>query len=158
MSKNIFILFVCMFTYFVSNGQTPCKVIKKNDLLQLFDNKSDTTYIINFWATWCSPCIKELPDFEKIHRESANKKLKVILISLDFLKDLDVKLLPFLERKNISAQTFLLDETNYNSWIDFVEPQWQGNIPVTFIVNHHKGLRIFIDKETDYEFLVSQIK
>src|SRR5690606_6809447 len=49
-----------------------------------FQKKNDSIYVINFWATWCKPCIKELPAFEKIASEYADKKVKVLLVSLDF--------------------------------------------------------------------------
>ncbi len=92
---------------------------------------NDTTYVVNFWATWCAPCVKELPYFEQLHKE--NKNVKVILVSLDSKKDLEKKLLPFINRKKITAQVVMLSDKDYNSWLDKIDKSWSGSIPATFI-------------------------
>jgi len=104
---------------------------------------NDTVYVINFWATWCAPCIKELPYFEKLHTD--NKKVKVILVSLDSQKDLEKKLLPFIERKKISAEVVLLSDKDYNSWLDKIDKDWSGAIPATLILEGKKHL--FAERE-----------
>ena len=45
---------------------------------------SGKVYLIDFWATWCKPCIKELPAFEELNARYQDKGLKVVLVSLDF--------------------------------------------------------------------------
>ncbi|WP_333600157.1 TlpA disulfide reductase family protein [Flavobacterium sp.] len=97
-----------------------------------------TIYVINFWATWCAPCVKELPSFEKLHLE--NKSVKVILVSLDSKKDLEKKLLPFLKRKNITAEVVLLDDKDYNTWLPKVDKTWSGSIPATWMVQGKRKL------------------
>ena len=51
-----------------------------NDLEKALVKENDTLYVINFWATWCAPCVKELPHFESYNNENSNKKIKVILV------------------------------------------------------------------------------
>jgi thiol-disulfide isomerase/thioredoxin len=99
--------------------------------------ENDSIYVINFWATWCAPCIKELPHFEKLSTD--NKKVKVILVSLDSKKDLEKKLIPFLQKKKITAETLLLADKDYNTWLPKVDKDWSGSIPATLIINgkHH---------------------
>jgi thiol-disulfide isomerase/thioredoxin len=112
---------------------------------------TDTVYIVNFWATWCKPCIKELPDFEKINREYRNKKVKVYLVSLDFPDKHDGLLIPFLEKHNIKSDVIHLADTDANSWIDKVSPFWSGAIPATVI---YKGSsREFYEKQLTYDEL-----
>src|SRR4051812_25019827 len=72
-------------------------VIKITDLEKRINNGSDTTYIVNFWATWCAPCVKELPDFDSISRSYATRKVKVLLVTMDFKEDLDAKVIPFIK-------------------------------------------------------------
>lgn len=125
--------------------------IDREELLELTAKKNDTTYVINFWATWCSPCVKEIDFFEDLHRESQGKKLKVILISLDFPNRAQTQLLPFLKEKSISAPVLLMTNMDYNSWIEDVDPAWSGAIPATLIQQGEK--RIFLERELSREEL-----
>lgn len=102
----------------------------------------NTIYIVNFWATWCAPCVKELPHFEQLNSE--NKKVKVVLISLDFKKEFEAKLLPFIQKKNIKSQVVLLTDKDYNTWLPSVDKDWSGSIPATLIIN--KGKKVFVEK------------
>lgn len=132
-------------------------VIKINDLEKRIQNHSDTTYIVNFWATWCVPCIKELPDFDSIQNTFKNSSLKVLLISLDFKEDIENKLLIFIKNKKVKSEILLLDETNGNYFIPKIANEWTGAIPATLIVNNKYNKRYFFEKKIDYNFLKQQI-
>lgn len=121
-------------------------------------NGNDTTYVINFWATWCGPCVQELPDFEKLNENYKNKKVKVILVSMDFLADYDSKLLPFLKKKNIKTEVMLLNETKADVFINKINPKWWGSIPATMIVNNAKKQNEFFEESLAYEFLDKKLK
>ncbi|WP_333818537.1 TlpA family protein disulfide reductase [Ohtaekwangia sp.] len=108
------------------------------------NEKSGTIQIINFWATWCAPCVKELPLFEKLRSESTD--VKVTLINLDFA-DKVKKVNTFLLKKNIQSEVLLLDEIDYNTWIDKVDKNWGGAIPATLIINPKNGKRKFVERE-----------
>lgn len=112
---------------------------------------NDTTYVINFWATWCAPCVKEIPAFEKLNAQYSQKKVKVLLVSLDMPDQIDSRLLPFIEKMNMQSEVILLDEVDGNKWIPFVNDQWGGAIPATLIYNTNK--RDFYRKEFTYEEL-----
>jgi thiol-disulfide isomerase/thioredoxin len=107
--------------------------------------KDDNTYVINFWAIWCAPCIKELPYFEQLHTE--NPKVKVILISLDSRKDLEKKLIPFVARKQLTAEVILLSDKDYNAWLDKIDATWSGAIPATLIISGKR--KLFAEREFD---------
>lgn len=111
------------------------QAIKYPALEKILKQSKDTVLIVNFWATWCKPCVEELPYFEKISKKYIGKKVKVVLINLDVVKDLNTKVKPFVAKNNIrSSSIYLLDEPDYNSWIDLVSTDWSGSLPFTLIV------------------------
>lgn len=109
------------------------------DLAPIFAQQNDTTYIINFWATWCAPCVKELPYFEAVTEKYATQKIKVILVSLDFSKQLETKLKPFLKENKLQSEVLALIDPDANSWVDKVNPAWSGAIPATVIYQGDKN-------------------
>jgi len=121
-------------------------------------NDKNTTYVVNFWATWCAPCIKELPYFEKLNSE--NKQVKVVLVSLDFKDQFESKLVPFLKKKSIKSEVVLLTDKDYNSWLPKVDNEWSGSIPATLIIKNGKKTfaeRVFSDYEELNQFVNSNI-
>ena len=105
------------------------------DLEPIFNQETDSTYVINFWATWCKPCVEELPYFEALHQQFSGEKLKVVLVSLDFPDKLESKLLPFVEEHQLESDVVALTDIDYNTWINKVNPDWGGAIPVTLVYN-----------------------
>ncbi|MBN2814780.1 MAG: redoxin domain-containing protein [Bacteroidales bacterium] len=112
------------------------------------NRQTDTLYVINFWATWCGPCRKELPEFEKIHQNYASQKVKVLLVSLDFPNQLEKTLIPFIRTHHISAPVVLLNEPDADRWIDKVDPAWTGSLPATLFYRGKN--RHFLEKELTY--------
>ncbi len=128
-------------------AQTNKVTMEKLPHLQKYLNSSsDTTYIINFWATWCKPCIEELPNFEAIQQQYQSKPVQVVLVSMDFAKDFEKKVIPFVSRHKLKSTVFLLDEPDQNAWIDTVDPSWSGAIPATLFVNNSRKQRLFLEK------------
>ena len=126
------------------------------DGLQSYLNqKNDTIYVINFWATWCVPCIKELPYFEKLNQKYKNGKFKMILVSLDFPKMIESRVIPFIKNKNLLAEVIVLDDSDANSWIEKVANEWSGAIPATIIYKNEK--RKFYEQSFSGEELEEEI-
>lgn len=145
-SMRKLLLFFCLINFsFITAQQNPKNIYKADSIIvksydfkgikPLFNQHNDVTYIINFWATWCAPCIKELPHFEKIGVQYANQDVKVILISLDFSKNVEQKLISFIKRKNIKSEVYHLDDPDANTWINAISSEWSGAIPATLIYN-----------------------
>ena len=112
--------------------------------------------LLNFWATWCKPCIKELPYFEEVTQQYADDKLKVILVSLDFPDKLKDQVAPFVEKRNLKSQVVLLDDPDANGWIPKVSEEWSGAIPATVIYKNNE--RRFYEKSFTREELFEEIK
>lgn len=107
-------------------------------------NKSvDTTYVINFWATWCKPCVKELPYFEQLATDNADRPFKLVLVSLDF-EDKITSVKSLLDKKEITSKVVILADPNADEWIDQVDTTWSGAIPATIIIK--VGKRYFFEK------------
>lgn len=123
----------------------------------LFQQKNDTTYVINFWATWCKPCVEELPYFEDLHENYSDQKVRVILVSLDFPRQIESKVVPFVAKRELQSDVVVLAETNSSNYIDKIDPNWSGAIPVTIIYNAND--REFISQQfDDYQELEEKLK
>jgi len=155
---KVALLLMCLLRYGDVSSQNQPKVIKWSELENIINIDNDTTYVLNFWATWCKPCIKKIPYFENLKSEFSTQKLEVILISLDFSDDLEKKVVPFLVENHIKNRVLLLDELNYDSWINKVDSGWQGSIPATFIFNNKKYIKKFYEREFDQQQLITTIK
>ena len=137
--RQILCLFITLFlvlTFSCSDkSDKNIQVVDFDEFYSKIDLSSDDTYVINFWATWCSPCVKELPYFESVNKEYADKNVKVMLVSLDFPSQIESKLKPYLKKNKIKSNVILLDDSKMNKWVPRVSEKWDGGIPATLIVN-----------------------
>ena len=129
------------------------KKIGKEELKAMLNEPGDKIHVINFWATWCGPCVIEIPYFEKVSKEYPNDKVEFTLASLDFPSQLDSRLIPFLTQQKISLNVVLINEMDYDLWMKDVDPDWKGNIPATLIFNNANKQRQFISKAIDDKVL-----
>lgn len=121
----------------------------------LLNKQDDKIYVINFWATWCAPCIKELPYFEALNDIYESKKVEVLLVSLDFPKQYDSKLKPFIIKNELKSKVVALNDVDSNTWIPKVDKDWSGAIPATIIYNNNK--RMFYEKSFNLEELKTEV-
>lgn len=131
------------------------KIIDYNKLEALLNKNDDKTYIINFWATWCKPCVEELPAFEKLFKKYKNQGVELILVSLDFPKQLESRVVPFIEKNNIKGSVVIMGDPDQNTWIPKVSPKWSGAIPATVIYN--KNSRQFYEQSFEYDALETEL-
>ncbi len=114
----------------------------------------DTTYIVNFWATWCAPCLEELPYFERLGTSLRGKKVKILLVSTDAKTKLNSAVIPLAKRLKLKSEVFVLNEKSQQLYIDRVDPGWSGALPATLFINKSKGKRKFYEKEFSYAELL----
>ena len=113
-------------------------VYKIDQLAKRIQNP-DTLYVVNFWATWCKPCVEELPGFDSLFLETSKTKIKILLVNIDFKEELNNKVKPFLLKHGTKAECILLDEVNGNDFIDKISPSWSGAIPATLFKKGSKS-------------------
>ena len=133
-------------------------VIKFPELQKRLARLTDTTYVVNFWATWCGPCVKELPNFEQLRVANADRKVKVLLVSLDYASQLDRKVKPFVKQRGLKSEILLLNEPDPNDWIDKVDAKWSGALPFTLILNNKTKQRVSFERELSAAELSAALK
>jgi thiol-disulfide isomerase/thioredoxin len=154
MAKRILILLCFCFTKL--NAQ---KVVNFDELMQ--DLPTDKFVVVNFWATWCGPCLVELPHFMEVNKEfEKDSSFEMILVSLDPLKQMD-KVKKTIEKKNLKVKHYLLnDNARMNEWIPKLDPDWSGGIPATLFINQGKKVE-FVDrmlKKDELQLIISKYK
>ena len=140
----------------VSKEIATVKKYTYKELQPLLEKSDGKTYVVNFWATWCGPCVKELPAFEKLNAAYSSKNVEVILVSLDFPKQVEKRLIPFIKKKKLKSEVVLLDDVNEDFWIKAIDSTWSGAIPATLIYNAKK--RKFFEQSFDYDLLEKELK
>lgn len=161
--KNIILVLIFAISLSCQEKGAKKSAVNENDSIEVYDFSTleamlnaadDKIYIVNFWATWCKPCIEELPYFEALEAEGGDG-IKVILVSLDFPDKLETQLKPFIANKKIKSQVILLDDPHENEWIPKVDSSWTGAIPATLIFN--KSKRVFYEKSFTKESLFEEV-
>jgi thiol-disulfide isomerase/thioredoxin len=151
--------YIIVFLYFILSGSVAIisgqklEYFKVPDLEKILNNREDKLYVVNFWATWCGPCVNELPAFEKVSGDYAKANVRFILVSLDFPNQIEKQLIPFLRKNKITMEVAVMMETDSNLWIDKVEPSWQGDIPSTLFIYNTKKIRHFHAEALDEQGL-----
>ena len=154
MKKISLILFIALLSSALQ-AQTIRK-IKMNDLLKRIDTTS-VPLVVKFWATWCGPCVRELPWFEKNVAAMKEKKIKLLLVSLDYAGDYPKGIAAFAKRNGIVSEIIWLDETNPDDFCPKLDKRWQGTIPVSLMVNHTKNYRQFYNQQLPEPKLLQEL-
>ena len=139
-----------------TNNDVKLEIHDFNGIEPYLNRTDDKIYVVNFWATWCAPCIKELPHFEALNANYKGENVEVILVSLDFPHQFETKLKPYIKEHDLKSKILVLDDIDMNTWIPKVDENWDGAIPITIIYNKDK--RKFYDQTFTYEILENELK
>ena len=141
----------------VCSVKAQVKLLTLSELEHRVAQGKDTTYVVNFWATWCGPCVEELPYFERLNTENIKKPFKVILMSLDFKSKLQTDVVPFVAKHKLKSEVFVVNEMDQQKLIDRVDKEWSGALPSTLIINTEKKIRTFYGNAFTYEELTKAV-
>lgn len=158
--KHIILHFIILYCLGMGLGlepviaQAPVPIVTFEQFMAHVEKNNTKIHVVNFWATWCKPCVQELPHFVRLQREYAGKNVMISFISLDFKKDYDKLLVPFVKKRKMT-NVLLLDAPNPNQWIDRVNKDWSGAIPCTLVVPPASTGKpsVFHEGEIEYEQL-----
>jgi thiol-disulfide isomerase/thioredoxin len=155
-SWNLLFVFVLFFSCRQANSQSIAKW-KITDL-QEYISKSDTPTIVSFWATYCGPCIKEIPYFQEVVKQYEKKGVKLLLVSLDFKESFPDKISSFADKRKFTSTIVWLDETNADYFCPKVDSKWSGVMPSTLFINNKKGHRSFFEEEMSKDKFETELK
>lgn len=134
---------------FTSGFAQKVRVQPIDSILSRVNRHSDTTWVLNFWATWCKPCVAELWDFNNFHTHNQDKPIRVLLLSVDNQDAAFSRVEPFIQKRKISAEVLVVQETNPNLWMDKIDPKWSGSIPSTLFIAAKTQKRLFKEQSFD---------
>ena len=143
--RSLIVLF--LLTYSILGTAQEIDRFESFDDFQANLSQSDKILVVNYWATWCAPCIKELVYFEELDEKYEDLNVEVVLVSLDFKNQYDKRLVPFVQKRGLKSRVIHLADPKTNDWIDKVDPDWSGSIPATQIISGDK--KIFMERSFD---------
>ena len=151
-----FLVFALMAIVFSVRSQTipSWKVTNLQDYIA----KSDSVLVINFWATFCKPCIEEIPYYQTIVNKYKGQKVKLLLVSMDLKDQYPDKIAEFAKKNNYSNQIVWLNETNADYFCPKVDKKWMGGIPSTLFINPKTGYHKFFEEQMREEEFENELK
>ena len=154
--KRGFVAIIALLFVTIASAQQ-VKKIKITDLEKTIA-ESKTPLIVNFWATFCAPCIAELPYFHSITNKYKKQNVKLLLVSLDFEEYYPKRIRYFANKRKYTAEIVWLDEEKPDDFCPRVDPKWTGSMPATLFINKKTGYRKFVEAEMKPEDLETEVK
>lgn len=142
--KNILLIALFLLLVTTTFSQT-IKKVKVTEVEEYVKN-SDHPIVLNCWATWCAPCIEEIPYFMETVKKYSDQKVELLLVSLDFASSYPNKIQEQIKKKKFDATFFWLNETNADYFCPKIDPRWDGTLPSTLFVNPKTGYRQFFGR------------
>jgi thiol-disulfide isomerase/thioredoxin len=153
--NKLMVIFFLILSMVTNAQQRDVEVVQFDRIQEILSKQDKNVTVINFWATWCGPCIKELPYFNEVN-QSMDEGLNLYLVSLDFADNLE-RVEEFTEERKLNGSVLLLNNLDYDSWINKIDPAWSGAIPATLFINTSTGERIFVERELTKEEIEKNI-
>ena len=151
------LIVLLLFASMSVQAQTPVQRIKVTEL-QEYIAKSDHPLIVNFWATFCVPCNKEIPYFQTTVARYKDQGVELILVSLDLPDYYPARIGDFARRQGYTARLMWLIETDADYFCPKVDPHWSGGIPCSLFINNKTHYRRFFDRQLTEPQVEPEIK
>ena len=154
--KIICSILVLLFVGFNASSQT-IPAWKITDL-QAYIQKSTSPVIVTFWATYCIPCLKELPYFEETVNKFKKDSVKILLVSLDMKDQYPGDINATVKKRKFISPVVWLNETDADYFCPKVDSAWSGALPSTLFINNKSGYHKFFEEEIPKEKVEKEIK
>lgn len=160
MNRTFILILVLLFSFIsISRSQEVKELKSVDEIKSLLDSSKGKATLVNFWATWCPPCVKEFPELVKLYNDYKDKDFRLLFISLDDNSDVTSKLIPFLKDHKVNFTSYHADLKKPEELIDFIDKSWQGEIPYTKIYDKEgKLITTFLGNKTYEQFETEVIK
>jgi thiol-disulfide isomerase/thioredoxin len=133
--------------------------LKPADFNKFKDAAKGKVLVINFWATWCGPCIAEFPEFVALDTKYRSKGVKVVGITVDDPSDVKPKVIPFIKKHKVKFDIVLQDTDDPQEMMDMINKDWPGGLlPATFIYDKQGNLAYSRFSIIDRDLLVAEIE
>ena len=131
----VFMLSAAVSTGQQKHGDATPPVLSLNDssVVKELQKSRGSILLVNVWATWCVPCVKEFPDLLKLRNSFADRGLDVVLISVDDPRKLRRDVHPFLKKMKVTFPTYIKQTRNDEAFMNALSPEWRGALPATFV-------------------------
>lgn len=157
--KKVIVVLVISLAATVSAGAQGVLRVKISDLEKTIRD-SRTPLVVNFWATFCQPCIEELPHFVSAIKRHTKDSVRLLLVSLDLEDAYPDHIRKFAQKRNWDVPIVWLDETNADYFCPQVDSTWTGSIPATLFINNQTGYRRFYEQplpEADFNAALERL-
>ena len=149
----VFFLILCTQFCCNKNVNDVVKPLDKDALNNIIAQRNGKILLLNVWASWCVPCREEFPELVKLANEFKHKDVEIVGLSADYPDEIETNVLPFLQKQKINFKVYVQNFKNDTELIDFLNSEWAGSLPATFIYDQSGKQRMFIKGAQDYNSL-----
>lgn len=143
--RKIILIFAIGFSVISLSAQSIKKI--KITALQDYIASSDHPLVVNFWATFCDPCVKEIPYFQTKVKEYSKYNVELLLVNMDLPAYYPARISDFAAKRKFSAPIVWLNETNADEFCPKIDKNWTGGIPSTLFINNKTNYRKFFERQ-----------
>jgi len=119
----------------LSWSATPAKAIQPPEFKQILNSHRGDVVIVNFWATWCSPCLKEIPDLLRLQQEKASEGIKLIGVAVDEPTENSAEVERFRSRYFPAFLTYARAGAEMDELAQVIDPTWNEVVPTTYLLD-----------------------
>jgi thiol-disulfide isomerase/thioredoxin len=155
-----FLMAVSQAAHATATAAPPAQLIKAAELRALLDRQRGRVVVLNLWATWCVPCLREIPDLVQLETEFRTRGVTLIGLGMDEGSSLQGMVEPFRREHFPGFRTWLRNEPDMDTLVSVVDPAWNEILPTTYLIGRDgKVARKIQGKKTLAEFrkLLSEI-